>query len=165
MSFLIASVGYPVWSSGGGKDLSQPFPCMHRHCGCRNAEQCWRGCCCFTNQQKLTWAKTNKVTPPEYVVAAARAEAGQEAKSSCCSKQKSNGCHAVVATPSDEPLTAVVEPMTCLGQLEHWVALGAIDLPCPDTWQLELQLHGDVVACSCRYSFEATAPVPPPPWL
>lgn len=49
------------------KDRSQPFPCQHRPCGCRSADQCWKRCCCFTQAQKLAWAKRNGVTPPDFV--------------------------------------------------------------------------------------------------
>ena len=72
------------------KDTSQPFPCQHRPCGCRSAEQCWKGCCCFTNSQKVAWAKSHRVQPPEYVVTAAEREKDEchSASSSCCSKKK-----------------------------------------------------------------------------
>ncbi len=48
------------------KDISEPFPCQHCSCGCKNAEQCWINCCCFTPAQKIAWAKENGVTPPWY---------------------------------------------------------------------------------------------------
>jgi hypothetical protein len=165
-AFLVASVGYPVWSGHGGKDLSQPFPCMHRHCGCRNATQCWRGCCCFTNQQKLAWAKANGVSPPDYVVAAAKQETGKPTQAACCSTKKSRSCH-IAATESARrsPLTAVIEAMTCLGQIEQWVALGAIDIPHLEAWRLELPLCGEIAFARSAYSVEATPPAPPPPWL
>ena len=41
------------FSSNADKDLSKPFPCMNRPCGCRSAEQCWKKCCCFTDLQKV----------------------------------------------------------------------------------------------------------------
>ena len=56
---------------GALKDSSAPFPCQNRPCGCQTAEQCWRKCCCFTNAQKVAWAKANDVKIPEFVVAAA----------------------------------------------------------------------------------------------
>ncbi len=56
------------------KDSSEPFPCQNRPCGCRSAEQCWKKCCCFNNAQKVAWAKANKVTVPNYVLAAAKNE-------------------------------------------------------------------------------------------
>jgi hypothetical protein len=61
-------------SNSPEKDQSQPFPCQSRPCGCRSAEQCWKKCCCFNNSQKIAWAKANKVTVPEYVLAAAETE-------------------------------------------------------------------------------------------
>lgn len=62
------------------KDLSEPFPCQHRPCGCQSAEQCWKSCCCYTNQQKVAWARAHQVAIPDYVVAAASKEAQQAAQ-------------------------------------------------------------------------------------
>ena len=64
----------PVTQIDPGKDTSQPFPCQNRPCGCRSAEQCWKKCCCFTNSQKVAWAKMNGVELPDYVLAAAKKE-------------------------------------------------------------------------------------------
>jgi hypothetical protein len=165
-AFLLASIGYPLWSGGEGKDLSQPFPCMYRHCGCRNAQQCWRGCCCFSNKQKLAWAKANGVTPPQYVAAAAERETTKPAKASCCSTKKSDSCHVAVAQPAQDELslTAVIEALTCMSVLDQWVALGAIDIVRPETRQLELPLCGRVACANVAYSADAAAPAPPPPW-
>ena len=164
-AFLLASVGYPVWSGGVAKDLSQAFPCMYRQCGCRNAEQCWRGCCCFTNRQKLAWAEDHGVAAPDYVAAAAQKETCQVAKASCCSAKKSGSCHVAKKQTSKSPLTATVEALTCAGELERWVALGAIDIPRPEVWQMEMPLFGTVACSGSQYSLDATAPAPPPPWL
>ncbi len=57
-----------------GKDTSAPFPCQTRACGCRSAKQCWKKCCCFTDTQKVAWAKANRVTLPAFVVDAAKRE-------------------------------------------------------------------------------------------
>lgn len=64
------------------KDASQPFPCQNRPCGCANAEQCWTSCCCFTDEQKLAWAENTGVTPPDFVVKNAEAEASAKAANS-----------------------------------------------------------------------------------
>lgn len=56
------------------KDSSSPFPCQNRPCGCRTADQCWRKCCCFTNAEKVAWAKANDVKIPEFVLVAATEE-------------------------------------------------------------------------------------------
>lgn len=89
-----------------GKDQSQPFPCQNRPCGCASAEQCWKQCCCFTNAEKLVWAKANGVTPPQFVVDAAVAESSTKvvkdeasSKKPCphCTKsttcEHSHSCH------------------------------------------------------------------------
>lgn len=51
------------------KDTSEPFPCQNRPCGCRSASQCWEKCCCFSDEQKVAWAKANHVKVPEFVLA------------------------------------------------------------------------------------------------
>ncbi len=82
----------PPEPAAGEKDRSQPFPCQDRPCGCSSAEQCWKKCCCFTNVQKVAWAKANNVEIPEYVVKAAEAEQGEQLASAaprekvCCRK-------------------------------------------------------------------------------
>lgn len=59
------------------KDRSRPFPCAHRVCGCRSAEQCWKKCCCFTDAQKVAWADAQGVELPAFVrESAARAQHG-----------------------------------------------------------------------------------------
>jgi len=160
-AFLIATVGYPVWSASGGKDLSKPFPCMHRQCGCRNAEQCWRGCCCFSARDKVAWAKRNNVQPPEFVVAAAENEPAGT-KSSCCSSK--GACHKPKAAEKKLPgLIAVIEALTCQSQLEQWVAIGAIDVAVPEMPQLELPLSGSVLVFSETHDSNLCAPPTPPP--
>ena len=109
VSFCAMAVPLPMsvpTKSSSGKDESEPFPCQNRPCGCRTAEQCWKKCCCFTNSQKIAWAKANNVKVPEFVLTAAgieaasvsaprsgtclleTAESNSELKSatSCCSK-------------------------------------------------------------------------------
>lgn len=68
------------------KDTSRPFPCQNRPCGCRSAEQCWKQCCCFTNAQKIAWARANQVAAPDYVhvAAAQESKAPVVSRRSCC---------------------------------------------------------------------------------
>ena len=70
---LVCSLGVPL-PTLGFKRSSQPYPCEHHACGCIDAEHCWRDCCCMTNVQKLAWAQSHGVTPPAFVVAAAKHE-------------------------------------------------------------------------------------------
>ena len=70
----------PLLHPGTGKDLSKPFPCQKRACGCQSADQCWKKCCCFTNSQKVAWARANKITLPDFVLVAAKTEESRDTK-------------------------------------------------------------------------------------
>ena len=132
-AFAAASLDVPVPISQG-KDLSRPFPCMYRRCGCQHADQCWGGCCCFTNSQKLAWSKKHRVQPPHYVVTAARRETPRVDKpSACCGKAAcptKGRAQAAVAEASsaagDLGLLSSVSARHCRGQAELWLTLGAV---------------------------------------
>ena len=104
----------PVAQIDPGKDTSQPFPCQNRPCGCRSAEQCWKKCCCFTNSQKVAWAKANGVDLPDYVLAAAKKESAA-VKESCalCSKTKDSGgkskCEESIASRNSKPQSSATQ--------------------------------------------------------
>lgn len=79
------------------KDLTLPFPCQSKGCGCRDAEQCWASCCCHSDAEKLAWAAANGVQPPIWFEARtppAKTPTAAIEKGCCCSspspKQKSN---------------------------------------------------------------------------
>ena len=87
LAILSSVIPLPISFPPSEKDSSQPFPCQNRPCGCRSAQQCWKKCCCFTNTQKLAWAKAHGVRPPQFVIAAADREQqkGQCHSKTCCS--------------------------------------------------------------------------------
>jgi hypothetical protein len=66
LSYVTATVGVPL-PAARGKDLSRPFPCQNRACGCRSAEECWHHCCCFTREEHVTWARSLGIEPPPAV--------------------------------------------------------------------------------------------------
>ena len=86
---LVSSVGLPL-PTIATKDGSKPFPCLKRACGCQTADDCWKKCCCFTDDEKLAWARENGVTPPDEVVARVAARKGSSTpknvveSGSCC---------------------------------------------------------------------------------
>ena len=101
----------PTWRPSGpheqGKDLSAPFPCQHRACGCRSAAQCWKKCCCFNHSQKVAWAARNGVRLPALVRKPAAALATQpsihrvDASTLCAAPGLSQGrLHAVLGSSS-----------------------------------------------------------------
>ena len=90
-SFCAAVVPLPMAAppaSNSPKDLSTPFPCQDRPCGCRSAEQCWKSCCCFSNVEKVAWATQNGVQLPESVTVEAARETGNKSRVAdrCCDK-------------------------------------------------------------------------------
>lgn len=129
------------------KDTSRPFPCQNRPCGCRSAEQCWKQCCCFTNAQKIAWARANHVAAPEYVhIAAAQESKSPTCRKLCCTSKSKNAlccrsetlvdetenCRASKAAPSDtsrpddgESVDYVIAVMAeqCRGQSTFWNSL------------------------------------------
>lgn len=98
-------------TTGLEKDRSAPFPCQNRPCGCRSADQCWKKCCCFSNAQKLAWAKANGVHPPEYVVAAAKKEQPSKncGTAGCCQRPSK----AIVACDKTQRATATKSVHSC----------------------------------------------------
>ncbi len=133
VAFVLCAVLLPMpislrSSDGVEKDLSQPFPCQNRPCGCRSAEQCWKKCCCFTNSQKVAWANANGVDLPDYVLAAAKKESAVVKKScALCSKTKDNGekpkCEESLTSKDSQPKTSVTQAPKALARTKSskWV--------------------------------------------
>ena len=86
-NLLFLIIGMPLPKSRQ-KDKSIAYPCMNHACGCMNAEQCWRGCCCYTRDEKLAWARENGVAPPAFVLAQTDTEEKHE--HACCSDHKNH---------------------------------------------------------------------------
>ncbi|AMV35434.1 hypothetical protein VN12_25310 [Pirellula sp. SH-Sr6A] len=97
------SLPIPVPTAGlAEKDSAQPFPCQNRPCGCKTAEQCWTGCCCFTPSERLAWAEENGVAPPSYaqlpasddtagqggLIAASMGQMTTGSEASCCASRR-----------------------------------------------------------------------------
>lgn len=115
------------------KDASVAFPCQTRGCGCKNADQCWSSCCCFSDSEKLAWAKANGVTPPDWFrkkMASETKPVSQKVsdtkKSSgcCCCKSKSPACEPTSGEAAKESNTvgvrlSVRQQRGCNGQLDY----------------------------------------------
>jgi len=77
VGFLVANTGLPVIQpvdGPRGKDLGKPFLCQDRPCGCMSADECLRGCCCFSASQRLAWAHEHDVEAPAELLAEAKHE-------------------------------------------------------------------------------------------
>lgn len=93
--FLFAQIGVAVQAPivAIDKDPAEGrFPCEHRACGCRSADQCWRRCCCHSDSEKLRWAAKNGVRPPTFVIrrVAEALTADKAAKVNICCRTSSS---------------------------------------------------------------------------
>lgn len=128
MSLCLAQV--PLPGPAGDvvdKDRTAPFPCQDHPCGCRSAKQCWKNCCCFSNKQKLAWAETHGVSPPDFVVIAATQEADRPRRTTenrlCCHQHKTC-CYSARKTGSSKFVIGIAAEQ-CQG---HHGTVGAIPL-------------------------------------
>ena len=157
------------------KDLSEPFPCQHRACGCRSAAQCWKRCCCFSNAQKVAWARAHKVEPPQYVVASLEREQSPAKCDStgCChlssttsSTDTSSGATPVdqVASPADTIYVIALLAHQCAGHNWYWNALPWSILPAAEITQRSPQSDNAKVDLSSEKlsTYSQQPPVPPP---
>jgi hypothetical protein len=184
VGFSAAVCGVPVINpriGKNGKDISQPFPCMHSQCGCQNAEACWRGCCCHTNAEKLAWAKNNGVTPPDYLHVAAAKEGNvigkvaasccdQPAVTSCCSTSgqcDAEGLAEDVATSSHEwqwSIVPAVSARKCQGLAQLWLMLSTVPPGAkPYEVKLETLIAGRVEVFDIACVEGSYPPATPPP--
>lgn len=105
VSQLMVTFGFPLPAPSRSKPSDGvPHPCQSRPCGCHTSEQCWKGdCCCFTIEEKLTWAEANGVEPPAHVrplVESRRSRPAPSAKKkSCCSEAEPAAEPSVTAPP------------------------------------------------------------------
>jgi hypothetical protein len=163
--YLLVASGLPIRVPGADeKDLSQPFPCMDCPCGCRNAEQCWRSCCCHTLAERLAWARENHVRPPDYVLAEARAQGinvwddhqASHACCCCCAKPK-------VQKPKHDNSVVLIQSLKCSGMVSDWLAVGVAIIPVYSDWQFQATPCGFVERSTLDVASPAFEPLLPPP--
>ena len=184
-SFAICFAGVPVYQPPQ-KDRSQPFPCETCACGCYDAEACWRDCCCYTHAEKLAWAKKNGVTPPAFVIAAAKEELSavkdccrnrgrkawceKKAESCCDGGAQEENCCAAKKKSKDEAKgrwVTWIGRQKCQGAMWSWLLVGHAVAPTAEKIDLSPEGPGDdVVEMSATLESWSCAPEPPPPkWL
>jgi hypothetical protein len=74
---------------------------MDHPCGCHDADECWAGCCCMTDAEKLLWCAAKGVEPPSFVRRNAERELSQAKKKCCCCKD--DCCDEHGKAPESEP--------------------------------------------------------------
>lgn len=100
------------------KDISQPFPCAGRACGCVDAATCARACCCQSRADRVAWHRERGLRVPAALtehaaVADTVARGAARPTRSCCAKR-----HAP-AEPRAASLVGLsaVEAAKCRGQV------------------------------------------------
>jgi hypothetical protein len=63
LCYVATALGLPV-PVFPAKDCSRPFPCQDHFCGCQSASDCWQHCCCFTPEERASWALDRGVEAP-----------------------------------------------------------------------------------------------------
>ncbi len=153
------------------KDLSEPFPCQHRACGCRSADQCWKKCCCFTNSQKVAWAKSHRVRLPAAVLASAKRECSldKQRSSGCCSAgapQVAREVHSGKADNERDETMYLIGALAqqCRGQPWSWSTLPWAILPQATESRTFFPEVGEKLAlCSATsMAISHSPPLPPP---
>jgi hypothetical protein len=162
---------------------------MNSSCGCRDAEQCWRHCCCHTLAERLEWARENHVQPPDYVLVEAKAQ-GIEWQSpsddDCCAEHgKTCCCHTNSPMANDEdhegnqlpgdgqprererapaPGVVLIKALQCQGIGSNWLA-SITSLPPPPAvrWVMAWNPLGPVSVASRFSSSLSSEPPNPPP--
>ncbi len=162
--YLFICIGLPL-PMAGGKDLSRPFICMHSRCGCLNADQCYRSCCCHTAAERIAFARAHGETPPLELIALAATESlSNEAKSGGCCDRHCDKPNPRTAPPQsiDKPEYAQVviqDSLVCRGVGQIWLLAGAA-LPAPE-FTLELTAVSLAVVQPTSIVAETFPPAPP----
>ena len=168
-AYLLAAGGLPLPAAPPRKDISQPFPCMNNPCGCETAEQCWRGCCCLTPEQRWAWAEAHGVEPPDY---AERPAPSDKSKGHSCSAGECSsheGCceqeHKEAASSRPGVRWVVgASSLRCRGLTTEWVGTGAVLPPdSPVTWNPRPVAGYSLPRITSDASLLSEAPPSPPP--
>lgn len=190
VGYWSATIGLPVpqtpsKADGGGA----AFPCQGHHCGCQDADSCWRTCCCYTATEKVAWASARGVEAPPSAVAAADAEwnaprqrdrdkpsaacarcAERQAEAECvgqsCSAQSS--VNDTTPTSTEEPASTTwrlsVSPVKCRALISVWVQNGSICPPTPVVcWSPCWECFGWVSPIEHTFDQLRYSPPSPPP--
>lgn len=178
---LVGVVGLPL-PAASAKDLSTPFPCQHRACGCMSAADCFKSCCCFSAGERVAWAQANDVEPPVTLVEEAEQESecahcphmsppcehgpqSSRSEKSCCSKKKAPTAASGDKTESTgSRWLLVIQARRCHGN-DAGVASGCTALPPaePVAWQFDWQPAGVVNLPALIATVFPCGPTPPPP--
>jgi hypothetical protein len=166
LSYSFTTFGFPLPATTI-KDHSIPFPCENHACGCQSAEQCWRHCCCFSVEERWTWAKARGVEPPAYAEKPPAEGVDSDHSSSvrCCHAHHPHEAGKSEAAESWLPRwVSGFSAQHCRGLTSLCSISGAQVPPSPTaTWSPCLLQSGWVFATGSFPLTVPTSPLEPPP--
>jgi hypothetical protein len=147
LSYLAATIGYPDFRPTVIKDTSEPFPCQHRACGCRTAEQCRTSCCCG---------------PKTAVIVNVAVQESVLKSKNCCSKSiekpaskpaiTKHGVNDNEQAPVRLKFVLGIEAQKCHGGGVDWIQAGFVSLP-PQATVLSFALPTSDAECFDSQSY------------
>jgi hypothetical protein len=156
---LAALFGLPL-PPVSAKDLSSPFPCQQRRCGCLRADDCWNHCCCFSARERLAWAREHQAEVPDSLVEEARQPEGPK-PGTCCLVKKTKS-----SKPAVKNSQGILGFMArqCQGQHSLWGAGEPASVPpMAVTWSFEARPGAWCLSPTWDAPFiNHVPPVPPP---
>jgi hypothetical protein len=172
--YLAAAGGIPLPAPAGrtAGNAEIPFPCQHHACGCHDADQCWRDCCCFTQRQRLAWAARHHVHLPDEIERQLSMSAARPAHACCAPNHGAHDKHAHGAAVDNAASPPVASNIAVFGNLVRhcrgldstWLAgVPVLPVAAAVEWQFELFLTGHLEPVSPRLmSVVLPADTPPP---
>jgi hypothetical protein len=122
VNYSAMALGLPLpVSAVSGAASGEAHPCRDHRCGCVSAEQCWKACCCYSHDEKLSWARRNGVTVPSYVIAEPEVRPASNrspVRKSCCA-----------------PTPAIAQPKSCCSSTHASVAHDEVTCEAPTAVQ------------------------------
>jgi hypothetical protein len=159
---VIAVIGLPL-PPVSAKDLSKPFLCQHRACGCLSASSYWTSCCCFSAGARVAWAREHGVEPPNELVAEAEdaedRDEREQSKPGCCTKPTDETTQA--QTKSTRWLL-IVQAKRCQGPAGEADATPACPPGLPVVWRYEWTVTGLAPSITLA-PVDGNVPPPNPP--
>ena len=163
---VIVLTGIPV-PRASAKDLSQPFPCQKRACGCLTAKDCWTSCCCFSAGTRVAWAQEHGVTPPAPLVAEAQQDGSKDTDHEPCCSSKKHAVEKSTTSTSKEPALAwllTIQAKRCHGAMGEEGQTAATYPPiAPTCWNFEWTVASEIEFNSSDPILVNHVPLLPPP--
>jgi len=155
------------------KDTSRPFPCLSCPCGCHNAEECARSCCCTSAQERSAWFQAHG-QPDLAAIAAGQRD---RVPSPCCPSRRTETSNPPSSCCCRPPANTVTKNSTkqvgysflaaqrCHGTYFEWLStLLAVPMESTGPQWHDAEIYGDVAdhALWCGPQFATSPPTPPP---